>query len=166
MWQRLFQFGAVVSLILFLAAVALWVRSYFATDRICRRIPPGPITCVLSSVGQIGVMQWEQSADTHDFRGLKYDSSMPEPITRYFPRQRGSLGFGHYPGPPTTLTVIPHWALVLMTAVSPAVWIIRKLRIRRRIRRCVCQSCGYDLRATPDRCPECGAIPGKGKSAS
>jgi hypothetical protein len=50
---------------------------------------------------------------------------------------------------------IPFWFLIGLTAV-PA--IVCEIWIRRQRRRSVgfCEKCGYDLRATPERCPECG----------
>jgi hypothetical protein len=59
----------------------------------------------------------------------------------------------------STLTV-PWWFLTLLFAVAPAVALRRRWRVRRR-RRLVaglCPACGYDCRATPDRCPECGTV--------
>jgi hypothetical protein len=46
-------------------------------------------------------------------------------------------------------------ALFLLTALLPAATLRRRLRTRGRAHPS-CLVCGYDLRATPDRCPECG----------
>jgi hypothetical protein len=55
-------------------------------------------------------------------------------------------------------------ALACAFAILPVVRWRRRLLPRHRYRTGVCSGCGYDLRATPDRCPECGRIPPKVKS--
>jgi hypothetical protein len=52
--------------------------------------------------------------------------------------------------------VVPHW-LVFAFVSLPSLWYLRRL-IRRLgwRRRGFCPKCGYDIRATPGKCPECG----------
>jgi hypothetical protein len=51
---------------------------------------------------------------------------------------------------------VPHWLGALAFALLPTVWYVRVVRPRRRSVAGCCVRCGYDLRATPAQCPECG----------
>ena len=49
--------------------------------------------------------------------------------------------------------------LPVMTLTSLTLLISRHLRLRRRKHQGLCTNCGYDLRASPTQCPECGHTP-------
>jgi hypothetical protein len=66
------------------------------------------------------------------------------------------FGYGHS----IRVRLIP----TLMLALSPlTLWplsrVIRQFRRQHALNIGTCPACGYDLRATPDRCPECGTVP-------
>jgi hypothetical protein len=111
--------------------------------------------------------------------GVDYERGRTPPTTDAwwravdFPNRHEMLGFGwirnrYYAALPSDgrtvrmLTAtnwvlqVPYWSLVALTALPPA-WLDHRARRRCRLaRRGVCTKCGYDLRESPDRCPECG----------
>ena len=57
---------------------------------------------------------------------------------------------------------LPLWTVAAVTALPPVAWLLGFLRKGRsreaRLRGGLCVECGYDLRGSPGRCPECGSI--------
>lgn len=62
----------------------------------------------------------------------------------------------------TNHLIVPYWFAAAIMIVMPGArcWAMLRKWSRRRDMRC--SNCGYDLRATPLRCPECGNHPGTG----
>jgi len=168
MKRRLLNLLTILSLLLCLAVAALWVRSYGGCDVVVRPRGPGDRLCVTSEFGVL-VVEWETPPPGLIVQpGWEYFQT---PLPRRWPVRRAGLGFDAYSAtvthfvrlPPAPLhgVTVPHWFAALATAGLPAAWVARRHRarvLRRRADTGLCASCGYDLRATPDRCPECGAI--------
>jgi hypothetical protein len=80
----------------------------------------------------------------------------------YFVRLTGRDFWIYYPPLGLLFRRVPYWLVVLVCA---CVWTVALLCLpngferkqAKRQRLGLCTRCGYDLRATPERCPECGA---------
>jgi hypothetical protein len=64
-------------------------------------------------------------------------------------------------GPNGRVLLLPYWVLIAPAALVPLLAYAIRLYAVRRIPAdtAPCPECGYDLRASPERCPECGTLP-------
>ena len=177
----IFNAMTVLSLLLCVATVGLWVRSYRHRERVGVRWSDE------RSLGHSNIhLTWESSrlgihhAYRHSFDRKTFDDVLKlnerwdfgeneyaELLDwRSSVRNRHGFGFMRESGTITTGSpdigwsfMVPFWFPSLIWAVAPLHWLYRRRLTHRLSGKTLCQSCGYDLRATPDRCPECGTVP-------
>lgn len=164
------------SLVLAAGAVGLWVVSYrhqVVATYVSRLDQPWGnycAYCVSSNNGSLWLF-YEHGGTGHFGRagwtlaGRKPDGSWREGVM--FGRFSGRwVGIGSLGSTPIQIydgLRIPHGLVTVVLLLPSLLWLRRFRRFRRqrcRERLGLCPVCGYDLRATPERCPECGsAVP-------
>ncbi len=146
---------SILSLLFCAAVFVLWVRSDLP-DVIHYTSKNKWSLTLISGHGTIDVSvipHWDQDPE---LRYSRYDHHVYYG-TRYSKRL---LGFGTdviWPEYGGRYVNIPHWFLAtlsggLCVVFARAWWKRRKRDLKGR-----CRKCGYDMRATPNCCPECGA---------
>jgi hypothetical protein len=180
--RSIFNALTVLSLILSMGIVVVWVRSYYVADYVTqiRAKTPDVTDSSAIRVGRGGVLiAFGQSEDAK--RGISRTETpqrwhwLQLPNPRY-PDVRSERSFGHFGLRWGKLTdvmiylagwwaVVPLWMpatlLILVPAIRITAWVQRRWRIRKRRLLGHCLVCGYDLRETPEMCPECGTAPVK-----
>jgi hypothetical protein len=166
MIRRLPSLPTILSLLVCVAVAAVWARSHTRCDRVgfaAARARPGKrpagYTVLLSAYRGGLYLLWLESE--RDEPGLMwgFGSDVIDRPYVYDPDPgQGLLGFRYAPRRAAVLNAegfvgLPLW-FVLALAAAPAAFARARAARRRRLGLCPC--CGYDLRATPGRCPECG----------
>jgi len=97
------------------------------------------------------------SDEFEPMRAMLFDPSLTVHQRFGFKSVAGQLPMAATLNPQFVAVVIPYWCL-LPLALLPTVALLRRWRRQRlRKKRGQCLACGYDLRASGSRCPECGA---------
>ena len=164
MGRRLFTILSAVSLLLAIMTLVFWIRSRTVYDTLSFSATP-PFRTIGSCDGHlifdgfVGRAQhfgkyWHPTpVDRGKIAGESYNYL-------YWTRGHRFAGFAaarmSVPDERDYLLItVPHWFVALLFSGCPTWWWIKR---RVRYGPGLCQRCGYDLRATPDRCPECGTV--------
>jgi hypothetical protein len=174
MLRRQLNLLTALSLLLCVAVVVLWVRSYWRFDQFRRHwVDREGLLHGGRVVSQRGELI-SQGARL-DERLASGELTGRDPLAYYPTATWRLLGFtaGRFryrvttSSPPSspggrvitgtaTVLIVPHYAAALMTAAMPLAWAGREWKRRHTVPPGHCPRCGYDLRATPEKCPECG----------
>ena len=157
MRRRLFTSLSAVSLVLCIGATTSWCRSYFDQDGLLvLKIPNG--VQIRHDRGSVNLNFTKNMLDSVEPERLHlvYIKSPICSHPNWMPRFMG-FGFkGRTRLEVAWSVVAPHWFLVLITLILPLAWGTRFSRRRLQAKKHFCINCGYDLRGSKFRCPECG----------
>ena len=160
MSRRILLASSGVCLLLFVVTLCAWARSYLPRN-LAVEADHGRLFLVYWEGGDSNQQQFVPGAPMAVRPGV-YWEFLRRSARRVKPDWE-FLGFGTVGGTRTDrtmrLVVIPLWFIALATAGGAAGFLVPVLRRRRRLKGGRCVRCGYDLRASPERCPECGTIP-------
>jgi hypothetical protein len=150
----------VMSLVLALGVAGSWVRSYWRMDVVCFEQEDHRHDYALGAA--MGFVAYQRRifdgilSRPHGFRYWSSPAIRLDDLPKGFPGFRWRRDPDDSPVVTETLICVSHAYLLALFLLLPA---LRFYRWFRRVRRVIpghCLKCGYDLRATPDRCPECG----------
>ena len=151
MMRRLFNLAAAASLVLASAAIVLLIWSRIGGGH-------GKLSAVRSGTRYFVVV----SGGDVQFSFSPFPVTQPKQMFVHSWPYGVILDGGTMGGRRFVNFILPLWIPTVAFAPLPIWGAVRAYRARRRRRPLagVCPICGYDLRATPDRCPECGTVPG------
>jgi hypothetical protein len=157
----LFNITSILSLLICIATAAVWIRSYFVGDnwvwyeQECQNC----YNTIRSGRGWIRYGWTDMTMMTGINPPAGHFALKPAEALYPFGVAWGNdkiPGYRYY-GHSTALVVDVAYAIPFaITAMLPSIWLLSYRRRRRRARVGLCKVCGYDLRASPARCPECG----------
>ena len=165
MIRHLFTIITMISLLLCALAAGLWVRSGRTTDMLGREWP-SHLVRIISTRGHLIV--WEQIAPPivtgpwafHTVPTRRFDERCVHSAIAWsiagasFERSAPDAAL---PGWHSRTVIVPDWLAALTFFALPLIRLRGALqRFSRPPRSGFCDSCGYDLRASKSRCPECG----------
>jgi hypothetical protein len=169
--RRVFNVLAAVSLVLCVATAALWVRSVWTSDQfyLWHGKPNSPddsagfeithfrgrtLVRHFRRMGGMNEQRWQFRRPTGVEKDVNESFWTSRPGFKLF-----GLRYGVMTGGEINL-LVPDGYVLLLTLLLPALWFGKTTSERNGRRNGACRKCGYDLRATPERCPECGSAVG------